>query len=64
MINLFILDKPYVSKFLEETIKKLKLPVLKNKATAEFKLENDINYIGEKDFIEKIKKEEYPLLYR
>lgn len=41
---MLILDKPYVSKFLENTILEMDLPVLRNKATEEFELNDSINF--------------------
>lgn len=60
---MLILDKPYVSKFLEDTILKLGLPVLKNRTTEEFKLDEDINFIEEDDFVNKVKTTKETLLY-
>ncbi|WP_204701331.1 ATP-grasp domain-containing protein [Halanaerobacter jeridensis] len=58
MMIVLILDKPYVSEFLEDTILELNLPVLKNKAAKEFKLNEDINFLEEKEFVNKVKNEE------
>ncbi|MCK8828547.1 ATP-grasp domain-containing protein [Natroniella acetigena] len=52
---MLILDKPYVSDFLEDTILKLNLPVLKNEATEEFELNENINFLGEKEFVNRVK---------
>jgi hypothetical protein len=60
---MLILDKPYVSKFLEDTILKMNLPVLKNEVIDEFKLNSNINFLEEKEFVDKIKKQEKPLIY-
>jgi len=60
---MLILEKPYVSKFLEDTITQLGLPVLKNKATEEFKLNENINFVEEEEFVNKIKENEDYLIY-
>jgi len=50
-----ILDRPYVSKFLEETILEMNLPVLENQSIDEFNLDEDINFLEDKDFIARVK---------
>ncbi|MCF8011117.1 MAG: ATP-grasp domain-containing protein [Clostridiales bacterium] len=60
---MLILDKPYVSKFLEDTILELDLPVLKNKAVKEFHISNNINFLESEEFIDKIKRKQQPLIY-
>ena len=62
-VNMFILDKPYVSKFLEDTIIKLGMPVLKNDAVEELGLSDNINLLDEKEFIDEIKKKGENLIY-
>jgi len=63
MIILFILDKPYISKFLEDTIYELNLPVLKNETVEEFKLNNNINFLEDNEFVKKIREGEETLIY-
>jgi len=58
-----ILDKPYISKFLENTIMEMKLPVLKNDATKEFGLTSDIDYLKDEEFIRKFKENEEFFIY-
>ena len=52
---MLILDKPYISDFLEETIIELELPVLKNESIEEFDLSQEINFLTEEEFIKKSK---------
>lgn len=54
---MLILDKPYVSDFLEDTMLELNLPVLKNEATEEFELNENINFLEEKEFVNRVKSE-------
>jgi len=60
---MIILDKPYVSKLLEETIVKLKIPVLKNEMSENCKLKGEMNIIDSKKFIDEVKREKNPLIY-
>ena len=60
---MLILDKPYISSFLENTILEMNLPVLKNKNIKEFKLDNDINFLTDHEFITKIKEDNETLIY-
>ncbi len=60
---MIILDHPYVSQILEDTIFTNQYPVLKNRASKELKLREDLPYLEDKGFIEKIKKEKHPLIY-
>ena len=50
---MMILDKPYVSKFLENSLIDLQIPVLKSKVLEELKISSKINIIEEKEFIGK-----------
>ncbi|MFA6807959.1 MAG: ATP-grasp domain-containing protein [Eubacteriales bacterium] len=60
---MIILDRPYASKFLEDTIIKMKLPVLNNETVKEFDLSKDINLLQEKDFIKKFRENEELYIY-
>ncbi|OEF95696.1 ATP-grasp domain-containing protein [Desulfuribacillus alkaliarsenatis] len=60
---MIILDKPYVSKFLQDTIKRLNIPVLKNDAVEELKLSEEIPYLTDEQFVEKYKEDSGKLLY-
>ncbi|UMZ72926.1 ATP-grasp domain-containing protein [Natranaerofaba carboxydovora] len=51
---MIILDKPYVSNFLQNTIIKLDLPVLHSENIEELNLDNKINLIKGEDFINKV----------
>ena len=59
---MLILDKPYVSKFLEDTILKMNLPVLKNGAVEEFGLDK-VNALEAEEFVDKIKGDKEALIY-
>ena len=54
---MMILDKPFVSKFLENTLIEMQVPVLKNSATKEMMLNSKINFVEEHEFIAKLKRE-------
>jgi hypothetical protein len=60
---MIILDHPYVSQILEDTIFKNQYPVLKNKASEELKLRKNLPFLDDKAFADAIKKEEFPLVY-
>ncbi|MHA1856912.1 MAG: ATP-grasp domain-containing protein [Promethearchaeota archaeon] len=59
---MMILDKPYVSKFLENSLIDLQIPVLKSKVLEELKISSKINIIEEKEFINRVKLSEMPLI--
>ena len=59
---MLILDKPYVSKFLEDTILEMDLPVLKNGAVGEFGLDK-VNALEAEEFVNKIKGDKEALIY-
>ncbi len=60
---MIILEKPYISDFLKETISKLSVPVLDNETARNETFPGPVNLVSEHDFIEKLKSERYPLLY-
>ncbi len=60
---LLILDKPYVSKFLEKTILEMNLPILKTELIEEFNLDKNIIFLNSNEFINKVKKEQEVLIY-
>ncbi len=60
---MIILDKPYVSKFLEDTISEMDVPVLKNQAVKEFELNSDINFLADKEFVNQVQSTEETLIY-
>jgi len=59
---MIILDYPYVSEFLKNTVAELQVPVLKNEMTASLNTEKELRLLEEAEFIELIKeKGEYAL---
>ncbi len=60
---MFLLDKPYVSKYLEETALKNGYPVLKNAAADELELNQDLNFYCEGYAVNQIKEGKNPLVY-
>jgi hypothetical protein len=60
---MLILDKPYVSKFLLETIKRNKFPVLENDYSIIYKDEIGPNLLTDEAFISKFKESKNPRLY-
>jgi len=60
---MIILEAPYVSEFLQQSVIDLKIPVLKNEFVQTLKLANQMNLIEPTDFFDKIKNAEYPVLY-
>ncbi len=60
---MFILDKPYVSKYLEETALKNGYPVLKNAAADDLELNQDLNFYCEGYAVNQIKESKNPLIY-
>ncbi len=60
---MIIPDLPYISKFLEDTLKETQVPVLKNEATKELQLSGQLNYYDQKSFVEEAKKTRLPLIY-
>lgn len=60
---MFILDKPYVSEFLEKTLEKNKFPVLNTAAVKELVSNTGINYIDEEKAVKKLRDYKNPVLY-
>ncbi len=60
---MFILDKPYVSDFLQNTAIKYGYSVLNNKAAGELDLDEELNFICEGAAINKIKENTETLIY-
>lgn len=52
---MIILDKPFVSNFLEDTLIEMQVPVLKNSAAIDMKLNSKINFLEEAKFIKLLK---------
>lgn len=61
--KMIILDKPYISELLEETVLKNGYSVLKNKEVEDMNLSPDINYWDEEFALEQIKNQNDFLLY-
>lgn len=60
---LIILDEPYVSQLLKDTIIEMKLPVLKNKTSERLGFDKYITLLKDEEFIELLKKEETCKIY-
>ncbi len=60
---MIILDHPYVSKFLEETLIRTQIPVLRNEATRELGLSQQLNYLNDAAFVAEAQKHPSPLIY-
>ena len=60
---MILLDKPYVSEFLKETIVRNNLRVIRTGASAKFSFNGEVNFISEKDAIDFLNKSNHPLLY-
>lgn len=60
---MIILDHPYVSKFLEETLIRTQIPVLRNEATRELGLSDQLNYLSDAAFVAEAQKHPSPLIY-
>lgn len=61
--KMIILDKPYISEFLEETVLKNGYSILKNKAVEDMNLSPDINYWDDAFAIEQVKKQNDLIIY-
>ncbi|MGM0471310.1 MAG: hypothetical protein ACQEQI_03375 [Bacillota bacterium] len=48
---MIILEDPYVSQYLIETIKELELPVLQNSVAQELAKDSKLNFLSEQEFI-------------
>ena len=60
---MFIIDKPYVSELLRNTIEKFQFPVLKTNDTMELLPKSGINFVHEDDAIEKYRSGEISTIY-
>lgn len=60
---MIILDHPYVSGFLKDSILKNQYQVLNNSAVKELNPENNLPLLSSREFIAKIKEEKIPLVY-
>ena len=60
---MILIDKPYASSFLQETVRKLKIPVIKTRAASEMLIDNEQLFISEKDAIFKLNNDSTDLLY-
>ncbi|MDX2442466.1 MAG: ATP-grasp domain-containing protein [Bacteroidales bacterium] len=60
---MIILDKPFVSEFLKDTIAGSRIKLLKTSFSENLTYNGDVNAISEKDAIEFLNKEEDPLIY-
>ena len=60
---MILIDKPYASSFLQETVRKLKIPVIKTRAASEMPGNNEQLFISEEDAIFKLNNDSNALLY-
>lgn len=60
---MIILDKPYVSVFLKDTILDMKLPVLRNETTDNMELNKNIEILEKDEFIERLKNQSKYQIY-
>ncbi len=60
---MFFLDLPYVSKFLQETLKESKIPVVATEELANLKLIDGLNLISEKETLETLREKRDTPLY-
>ena len=60
---MIILDKPYISEFLLNTLESNEIPVIYNKVAAEFAPAKKFNFISETEVVKLFNGEDYPLLY-
>lgn len=60
---MIILEKPYVSEFLTETLKKQNYPVLKNKSISDLKINETLNFWDENFAVEQLKAQKNALIY-
>lgn len=60
---MIILNQPYVSQILEDTIAQNNYPVLNNTASEELTTRKDLQLLNDEDFTETIRNEKLPLLY-
>jgi len=60
---MFLIDKPYVSDFLKETLKKYQIPVIKTKTAKELLPERGYSFISEEEAILLLKENPRPMLH-
>jgi len=60
---MIILDKPYISEFLLDTLERNNIPVIHNNVVSEFSQERNLNLISEEAAIKHFNGAGYPLLY-
>jgi hypothetical protein len=60
---MIILDHPYVSGILEDTIFRNQYPVLNNPAARELNLRPDLPFLSDEAFVAAIKTSDFPLVY-
>jgi hypothetical protein len=60
---MIILDKPYISEFLLDTLERNNIPVIHNNIVSEFAQKRNLNLIFEEDAIKHFNGPGYPLLY-
>ncbi len=60
---MIILDRPYVSDFLAETLQRLRTPVLRNDVSENLAGEYDLELVDGEEFAERANAEKYPLIY-
>ena len=62
-MSLIIIDKPYVSDFLKNTLKRYQFPVLKNPASQELLPSDGFNFLAEEDAINLLQKAPETMIY-
>jgi hypothetical protein len=62
-MNLIIIDKPYVSEFLKNTLKSFQFPVLRNEASVELLPSNGINFVPADEAVDALKKNQDGVIY-
>ena len=60
---MIILDEPYVSQLLKDTITEMKLPLLKNKTAERLGFDEGIKFLKDEEFIELLKKQKACKIY-
>jgi len=60
---LIILDEPYVSQLLKDTITEMRLPLLKNKTSERLGFDEGIKLLKDEEFIELLKKQKVCKIY-
>lgn len=60
---MILLDKPYVSDYLQKSLSQLRIPVVRTKALKDLKLDSDLNYISENEAVKRIRKNPNRMIY-